>query len=116
MQVGDLVQMPRMKKLGKTLGVVIEIEDKSDHFVRVCWGEYGTFWTMRKLLKKFTKEEHIKEQSSIQSVQNGYEFLWECIKCGWLKWSQHAIRKCAACGGKTKDIPRASRRDQPPEK
>ena len=29
MQVGDLVQMPRMKKLGKTLGVVIEIEDKS---------------------------------------------------------------------------------------
>ena len=54
-----------MKKLGKTLGVVIEIEDKSDHFVRVCWGEYGTFWTMRKLLKKFTKEEHIKEQSSI---------------------------------------------------
>ncbi len=64
--VGDLVQMdpPRMKLLGKTIGVVVEVDDyPGDNIVRVCWGEYGTFWTMKKLLKNLSQDEDIKEQS-----------------------------------------------------
>ncbi len=65
--VGDLVQMdpPRMKHLGKTIGVVVQIGDDGDKTVRVCWGDYGTFWTMKKLLKNLSQEYKFGEQSSI---------------------------------------------------
>ena len=65
--VGDLVQMdpPRMKHLGKTIGVVVQVEAPDDKTVRVCWGEYGTFWTMRKLLKILTADGESGGRSSI---------------------------------------------------
>lgn len=65
--VGDLVQMdpPRMKRLGKTIGVVVQLGDRDEQVVRVHWGNYGTFWTMKKLLKNLSQEEDIGEQSSI---------------------------------------------------
>ena len=62
MKVGDLVQMdpPRMKHLGKTFGVVIEVDGyPGNKVVRVCWGDdYGTFWTMKNLLKNLSPKEH----------------------------------------------------------
>ena len=66
--IGDLVQMdpPRMKHLGKTIGVVVQIgEAAGDKTVRVFWGDYGTFWTMKKLLKNLSQECKFGEQSSI---------------------------------------------------
>jgi len=67
MNVGDLVQMepPRMKSLGNTIGVVVELDAYPNKLVRVCWGTYGTVWTMKKLLKKVSKGGEIEEQSSI---------------------------------------------------
>jgi len=68
MNVGDLVQMdpPRMKNLGNTIGVVVELDAYPHMIVRVCWGSTcGTFWTMKKLLKKISKEGEIEERSSI---------------------------------------------------
>ena len=63
MHVGDLVHMdpPRMKKLGKTVGVIVETESASGKVVRVCWGNYGTFWTMTKLLKILVANKEVKE-------------------------------------------------------
>ncbi len=65
--VGDLVQMdpPRMKRLGKTIGVVVQLGDRDEQVVRVHWGNYGTFWTMKKLLKNLSQEDDIGDQSSI---------------------------------------------------
>lgn len=49
MKVGDLVRKnPKMAaptdKAWIRTGIVVEIEASERHY-KVCWGEYGTFWT-----------------------------------------------------------------------
>ena len=49
MKVGDLVRKnPKMAapadKAWIRIGVIVEMEASERHY-KVCWGEYGTFWT-----------------------------------------------------------------------
>jgi len=74
MKVGNLVQLvphvphayKRGRFLGKTIGVITKVDKENPKIVFVCWGtDYGSFWTMKSLLKNLSQKEDIEEQSSI---------------------------------------------------
>ena len=54
-----------MKDLGKTVGIVVNIDEDFEELVKVYWGEYGTFWVRSNLLKILTDKEIIAAQSPI---------------------------------------------------